>query len=1048
MKGRIDIVAASAGSGKTTRLATEIERAVTELGIAPDRIVATTFTKKAAAELIERGRQALLKAGRGDEAELFRAARIGTVNAVAGMIVSDFAFEAGISPDLMVLDDARAREAFRRSLGEVVTPDDLLDLARLSGRFDELRWQEIVRQIADAVRTNHLDLEALDRDCETSVRSFLDLLDTPIETGADLDARLETVLVQACVDLRARIDGGVDKTKATAQALDACERALHRLKGQGALPWPEWAALTNLEASSKADVLCEAVRQAAGAFHRHPQLREDCEFAIRLCFGLARRTLTAYQRFKTERRAIDFVDQETLALKLLQRSDVQDALSAEISLVLVDEFQDVSPLQLALFLALSRISPRNVWVGDQKQAIYGFRGADPSLMEAVVGELLRGKDPETLGIGRRSRAPLVHLTNALFVAPFREAGLPEARVTLTPPNPEDAPILGPFVERWRLDARNVDEGAAAIATSVRHLLDDPDVYVRDRGDGIPRRARPGDVAVLCRKRDTCLAVANRLAERDVASEVARGGLMRTPEGRAVSCGLRLWIDGDDTLARADLARAIDPSAVAIDVLLRGDDRDRFREIEAIARLLAARETAPFAGALEAFDAVIEALRLDDLTACWGRGRQGTANLDALRAHAVSFVRLARHHGGASSPAALVGHLETLADDTEDAQSIAGGDDAVKVMTWHGAKGLEWPIVVLYELDSPHPRTALGVHVDDRRAAALRLDAPLEGRTIRYWPSPFPFNTSRTSFHERLRRHDVTIAAADTGVREEVRLLYVGWTRARDRLILAGRNDLNRGTLELFARGGGTALSEPSPPDAGGSLADRSVTWGGHNVTVRVRRPPPMDSSPARGATSAEVLVRPPSRTYPPARLRPSDSDSPGTVDHIERLGASLVISADVDPRALGTAVHAFLAADRSELDDDDRARIGARLLAAWSVSHALSVAQLLELSRRFSTWIAARWPLGSVRREWPVEHRLAATTLVRGTVDVVVETESTLAIIDHKVLLVSEVRGLESAAAYAGQLRTYAAAILAAGKRREVELLIHLPLSGVVAWIR
>jgi ATP-dependent exoDNAse (exonuclease V) beta subunit len=112
------------------------------------------------------------------------------------------------------------------------------------------------------------------------------------------------------------------------------------------------------------------------------------------------------------------------------------------------------------------------------------------------------------------------------------------------------------------------------------------------------------------------------------------------------------------------------------------------------------------------------------------------------------------------------------------------------------------------------------------------------------------------------------------------------------------------------------------------------------------------------------------------------------------------------------------------------------------------VTQLLEISRRFSTWIAARWPLGSVRREWPVEHRLAASTLVRGTIDVVVETETTLAIIDHKVLLVSEARGLESAAAYAGQLRTYAAAILATGKRREVELLIHLPLSGVVAWIR
>lgn len=73
---------------------------------------------------------------------------------------------------------------------------------------------------------------------------------------------------------------------------------------------------------------------------------------------------------------------------------------------------------------------------------------------------------------------------------------------------------------------------------------------------------------------------------------------------------------------------------------------------------------------------------------------------------------------------------------------------------------------------------------------------------------------------------------------------------------------------------------------------------------------------------------------------------------------------------------------------------------------------------------------------------------MRGTVDVVVETETTLTIIDHKILLANEPIALEDAAGYAGQLKTYANALVAAGKRRDVELLIHLPLSGIMAHIR
>ena len=87
------------------------------------------------------------------------------------------------------------------------------------------------------------------------------------------------------------------------------------------------------------------------------------------------------------------------------------------------------------------------------------------------------------------------------------------------------------------------------------------------------------------------------------------------------------------------------------------------------------------------------------------------------------------------------------------------------------------------------------------------------------------------------------------------------------------------------------------------------------------------------------------------------------------------------------------------------------------------------------------------RSEWPVEHRLPGGTVVRGKIDVVVEAESTLAIVDHKVIVADDARALEEAARYAGQLTTYANALVAAKALGEVEMVIHLPLSGLVVYV-
>ena len=121
---KIRIKSASAGSGKTHFLANFLADQVSERTARPDAILGTTFTRKAAKELQERVRSRLLKNGCLAEAQRLAASRIGTVNAVCGALVGDFAFELGLSPGVEVLEEALADDEFERALADSLSVED------------------------------------------------------------------------------------------------------------------------------------------------------------------------------------------------------------------------------------------------------------------------------------------------------------------------------------------------------------------------------------------------------------------------------------------------------------------------------------------------------------------------------------------------------------------------------------------------------------------------------------------------------------------------------------------------------------------------------------------------------------------------------------------------------------------------------------------------------------------------------------------------------------------------------------------------------------
>jgi ATP-dependent helicase/nuclease subunit A len=1059
----IRIVTASAGTGKTTHLCRLLSDAVVNNAARPEAIVATTFTKQAAAELLNRARSELLRTGQGRAAEALMTARMGTVNSVCGGLVSDFALQLGLSPELRVLDEKAAELELIRALAAVVdsASSELLDSfkAKFDPSFD---WHYEVRRIIETARSNGIEAGAL-AECARLSREGLDACLGPIGPGeSDLDGAL-----LAAIDAAARgIKGNGDPTKGTVEYLDLlaeCRRDLRR----GALCWGDWSKLSRAVPKKRSLAHADGVQAAAAGHLGHPRLRREMHALIDALFQAAAAGMTAYQEHKSELGLLDYVDQEVLALSALRSPEIRAALTGKFDLVLVDEFQDTSPLQLTIFLALARLAKESVWVGDPKQAIYGFRGTDPALMDRAIESLSNPKDPDlvaavaervagqgpvsTLSTSYRSRPALVEPTNEIFARAFRSQGMAEERTRVEPVLQVDPPELGPALGHWPLVGRNFEDRAQALAAGVVALLETRP-QVRDRLGGALRTATLADVAILCRTNAQCGDVAGALGQQGLPAVVALVGLLDTAEGQVLVAGLRLWVDPRDRLAASLLHRILecpeDPERFVTDTLADGKDSPLFQGAAAAAIVEARRQQVDL-DVLGAVDAVIAATDLCRLCAGWGASAQRTANLDAFRAHASAYCdeRLA----GRDTPS-LVGFLRYLEEmdpgdwgwglSRTDRCALLAGQQAIRVSTWHAAKGLEWPIVVLYGLESLREPLAYGVHVMSE-GKDFQLDDPLAGRWIRFWPNPYSTSNQLGLVKAAFERSPVFDEVSARSEREALRVLYVGWTRARDRLILAAQTGkLLDGLLGILRAIDGSLISEPAAaPTAGTGAREVEVTWAGRVTTVEVRpcaaRAPVVTTPQAGGLRAGRVAP-----AYAAARLVPSSAEARlFSVGQPVDLGQRVVLLEKADVNMLGMAVHDFFAADLSTRSAGDRQQMAAGLLQRYGVQTAVTAASLLSMADRLWAWIGGRFPAARIRREWPLAQRFATGTVMSGTADLIVEAPDQVAIIDHKSAATYE-GAIARSGVYAAQLATYAEAGLRAGWKRPVSTWIHLPFAG------
>ena len=1062
------LLAANAGSGKTAVMAERCVEAVLHDGVAVGSILALTFTEKAAGELRDRIRRRFVALGEEEHARAVDAGWIGTIHGFCARILRARPLAAGLDPRFDVLDEPAAErlagEAYERAFEEWARERGApaIDVAAAYGAG-----------LKDIVLNVHATLRS-----RGETRPVLRV--PPAGPAPDAAALTEARAAAARYLLTAGAGVRLDEGRA---ALDVCERVL----ADGGIPVPTALAAAELKKNAKAlgEPPSEAYRSAFNAY-RQSCADHHARTALEEIAVLLARFGARYAEAKAQRAGLDFEDLE-LGVRDLLAADPEDRQrwAERFTLIMVDEFQDTNRLQLDVLEALER---DNLFaVGDEFQSIYGFRHADVTIFRERRAAL--GEDRvRLLTANFRSREELLDVLNAAYAPQWPERFAPllagngkaaddggELRLF----DPGDPGGAVPSVELLVTDSRGWDEdtrlGLAGVETKPHRRAEARALAHRLREEvdaGRPAR----DIVVLVRATASLRVLEEALEEQGVTTYVVGGrgywsqqpvrdgiaylGALANPLDEEALLGVLAspfcGVGSDALILLADAGRA---SGGGIWAALRAgdplpglppEDAERLRAFATFfADERAHAERLPVEVLLERG---LEGTGYDLAVLARASGERRLANLRKL-------MRLAREYERAEGRD-LHGFLAYAA--TRDFAAAREGEapleseglDAVRLMTIHRAKGLEFPVVCVADLGRQGAGQRDRLLIGPEGEIGIRLATPGGGETV-----------------PALAYEQLADAAAIEEDAEERRLFYVAMTRARDRLILSGSTNPER---PAAPRPGGPPLDWIAPALLGGALdparPERVVTgvWDGRPTRVSTRLITPATIAPGALLTEPRRRLGTPGTALParakvvpsPATARPAPERlSYSALGQYARCGYRFYLQRTLrlpdvsppawdggdepaaeppapalDPRVRGTLAHLLL----EELDfarpaAPDPAAVAAAGLEAGVDLTPEEVADIRGLVEAFgASPLCARLAAArDVRREAGFAFRLdpAGGALVNGFVDVLArEADGTMLIVDYKS---DRLEGAEPEAVveagYATQRIVYALAALREG---------------------
>lgn len=908
------VISAAAGSGKTSVLVERFAGAVLEDGIAPSRVLAITFTRRAAGELRRRIRERLLAAGERRAAVELESAYIGTVHSFCGRIARSHALEVGIDPRFTVIEDA----------------------------------------LADAMRDE----------------AYAAALAARVDADEEL---LDVLAVIGIANAKQMVLGSYDRLRSIGESAPR-------------LPVP----------GDVADPDDLAAARAVGTLD-----------------GLLAAFCDRYEQVKRGRAVLDFDDLELYARRLLEDERIRRSWSGRFDLVMIDEFQDINRRQLAI---LEAIDAGNLCaVGDEMQSIYGFRHADVEIFRerrralSITGEhiALEGNfrcAPAILKVVERVLGGRERNELPRQVA-MRESGGPAARVELL------ATVKGKS-EQWQESAA----WAAGLPKAAMWRRAEATLLAQRLAQLVAEgHCRPGDIAVLMRVGTTSRVYEVALQRAGLNTVAATGDFWSHEQVLDLLNVLRVIANADDDEAlygvlASPLVELDSDGLLTVAHAARGSSVWRAISQEDVRSSLGERQSEDVAALVRH----VEVLRALGSSCSIGELIERTALSEGYRRHVLGLEggarRLANLHKlmriaerwESTEGRDLRRFLDTAATLAEkpERHAVVGGEepDAVRLMTIHAAKGLEFPVVALADLG----------HKLIKNPPELLFDGDRVGLR---WPA------GDGSSKPRLEHAELAREAAEREAAEEDRLLYVAMTRAKERLILSGAaakwgsGEANDGAMGWL---GSTILA-----DVAAAPTQTVIDVDGVPVAVRVLTPEnaerelaaeqPRDHDEAQAREAILTVAEPRERRHQPVPEHLSYS----SLGDLERCGYRYYLTRVLAlPEREEPAGQGLAGRDRGTLVHDLLERYGpagaAKLSADEVIEHAAGLgmhiaspaaAQVADLlAGAAASDFAARLAATSGRREVPFTFALdESLPLIDGFIDLLAgEPGQAALVVDYK----------------------------------------------------
>ena len=776
----VTYINASAGSGKTYTLTHKLAELIKSGLVRPEQVIMTTFTVKAANEMKEEAKKVLYENGLFEAATQLDQAMIGTIHSVANSLIKKYWFFLGLSPDMGVMAEEDTQFYISQSLSELPTHEELnqlhafcesvgIQFGYFSGKngLNYDFWKSDIEKVI-ALTTNY-EIESYDK----SVRESLDFVHGFVHPSIKLDYSPETLL--AILDEHVSFAGTQRESKKKQDVLTE----VRRLKRGVNAPTISWYKRLSsvLNSWTKCGARGTQMREELAELWHSELVYKEQERYILLLFQLAERWKERFRTFKKERNLLDYNDMEKYLRDLLANKELAEEIRMGYRYLFVDEYQDCSPIQVKIFDRLSELMEHSYWVGDYKQAIYGFRGSDITLTKAVVDRIATGEngcDTETLDTSYRSLPGIVEVCNETFKRTFKGV-LDEGSIVLKTHRTNDEKIRS--VRLWDME----DPESVGIADHIAYLL--------------KQGVKPSDIAVLGRTNAPLDALAGILtgtygipANRQ---EVRVSEIKCTPLVLAL---LALVESEKDSLAKAQIAvlteegygtNKIIEEKLLVDANEEIKESSYLNDVPLVRRLLELRPMLKQQSVGALIETMVIELDLYNEIKKIGQVDESVSCLDTIVQSGYAYEQ---HCLQMSLPATVKGFVDYLAVMDPVGKGNANG---IQLHTYHSSKGLEWKYVILTQLyeKKNDPKKCVkqdiyGIHFSYSEQPSASTPYPVVFIRV----IPFIYGAGNTNvpadIQQQIEESSLYKEVIKDSLAEANRLLYVGMTRPRDVLIVA------------------------------------------------------------------------------------------------------------------------------------------------------------------------------------------------------------------------------------------------------------------------